>query len=202
MLRNTEDRWGWLSKSFHWIIAFAILVMVPVGYVMGATYALEYENDNFAMVHMWLSRVHQSLGLIILIAVTFRLGWRLHNPSPNLPAGLAAYQRWLARLNHVFLYALLFVLPLSGWASLSAYGEAPTYFLWIDGLPNLVPKRPVDDPFGFSLYSGIHHFCIDAGAVLLSLHVVAALWHEFVKKDSVLRRMWPLTTGRAPREPA
>lgn len=76
---------------------------------------------------------------------------------------------------------------------MSAFGEAPTYFFWIEGLPNLVPKVPLNDPMGFSFYSRIHHICIDVGMYLLGLHIIAALWHEFVKKDSVLRRMWPLT---------
>lgn len=63
-----------------------------------------------------MSRIHQTGGLLVLILVVARLGWRLRQPVPDLPAGLAAYQRWLAKLNHVILYALMFLLPLSGWA--------------------------------------------------------------------------------------
>ena len=48
---------------------------------------------------------------------------------------------------------------------LSAFGGAPTYFLWMDGLPNLVPQLPLNDPMGFALYSRIHHFGINAGAL-------------------------------------
>ena len=192
MLRNSTAGWGWLSKSFHWLIALMILVLVPVGMIMSRTYAFKFDNKQLENVHVWMSITHQSVGLIVLMLVVARLGWRLRNPVPDLPVGLAAYQRILAKLNHVFLYALLFVIPLSGWASLSAFGEAPTYFLWWEGLPDIVPKVPLDDPFGYSFFAQIHRWGLWAGLGLLSLHVIAALWHQFGMKDSVLRRMWPL----------
>ncbi len=192
MIENTQARWGWPAKTFHWIIALMILAIVPIGYVMAATYQFKVESQQMEKLHAVVSRLHQSIGLLILILVIARLGWRLKHTVPDLPVGLAAYQRLLAKANHVALYALLFILPLSGWASLSAFGGAPTYFLWMDGLPNLVPQVPLNDPMGFALYSRIHHFGINAGAALLVLHVVAALWHQFAMKDSVLRRMWPL----------
>lgn len=193
-MNNTAERWGWLSKSFHWIIALMIAVIVPVGFVMSATYQFKVTNEQMETVHVWLSRIHQSAGLIVLMLVVARLGWRLSNPGPNVPATLAAYQRLLAKFNHVVLYALLFALPLSGWAAMSAFGEAPTYFLWFDGLPNLVPKVPLNDGFGYGFYARVHRYGIYTGGVLLSLHIVAALWHQFVVKDSVLRRMWPLAS--------
>jgi cytochrome b561 len=166
---NTAERWGWLAKSFHWIIALIILTVVSVAFVMTATYAPKYDNARLETVHIWMSRIHQSGGLLVFILVFARLGWRLKQPVPDLPAGLAAYQRWLAKLNHFVLYALMFMLPLSGWASMSAFGEAPTYFLWMEGLPSIVPKVPLNDPFGFSFYSSIHHICIDVGMYLLGL---------------------------------
>lgn len=192
MIDNTRERWGWPAKAFHWVIALMILAIVPIGYVMTATYAPNLENARFQSLHALMSRLHQTIGLLILILVVARLGWRLKRTVPDLPAGLAAYQRWLAKINHAALYALLFILPLSGWASLSAFGEAQTYFLWFDGLPSIVPKVPLNDPFGFGLFSRIHHYGINAGAALLALHVIAAIWHQFVAKDTVLRRMWPL----------
>lgn len=192
MLGNTAERWGWLAKAFHWVTALMILVLVPVGMVMSRTYAFKFDNKQLESIHVAMSVIHQSLGLIVLILVVARLGWRLRNPVPGLPAGLAAYQRVLAKLNHAVLYALLFIVPLSGWASLSAFGEAPTYFLWWEGLPEIVPKVPLDHPFGYSFYAGIHIWALWTGLGVLALHVIAALWHEFARKDSVLRRMWPL----------
>lgn len=195
---NTPLRWGWLSKSYHWVIVLLIAVIVPVGFVMTATYQFKLDPANVVgarmeAVHVWLSRIHQTAGLVVLMLVTLRLGWRLSSPGPDIPKHLAAYQRVLAKLNHAFLYALLFAIPLSGWAAMSAYGEAPTYFFWLEGLPNLVPKVPLTDQFGYGFFGAIHRYGIYAGGALLSLHIIAALWHQFAIKDSVLRRMWPLT---------
>jgi cytochrome b561 len=198
-MNNSSERWGWLSKSFHWVVALLIAVIAPVGFVMSATFQLRVDPASAVSVqmdgvHVWLSRIHQTAGLVVLMLVTLRLGWRLSNPGPAVPAALAAYQRALARLNHAFLYALLFLIPLSGWASMSAYGEAPTYFFWLEGLPGIVPKVPLSDPFGYGFFASIHRYGIYAGGALLSLHVVAALWHQYAIKDSVLRRMWPLAS--------
>ncbi len=196
-MHNSSTSWGWLSKSYHWVIALLILVIVPVGFVMTATYQFKIDPANVVgarmeTIHVWLSRIHQTAGLVVLMLVTLRLGWRLSSPGPGVPATLAAYQRVLAKLNHAFLYALLFAIPLSGWAAMSAFGEAPTYFFWLEGLPNLVPKVALTAQYGYSFYAGIHRYGIYTGGALLSLHIIAALWHQFVVKDSVLRRMWPL----------
>jgi cytochrome b561 len=198
-MHNSTVGWGWLSKSYHWLIALLILVIVPVGFVMAATYQFKIDPANVVgarmeAVHVWLSRIHQTAGLVVLMLVTLRLGWRLSSPGPEVPKHLAAYQRVLAKLNHAFLYALLFAIPLSGWAAMSAYGLAPTYFFWLEGLPNLVPTVGLTDPFGYSFYASIHRYGIYTGGALLSLHIIAALWHQFAIKDSVLRRMWPLAT--------
>ncbi len=191
-ISNTNARWGWLAKSFHWIMALMIAVIVGVGFFLSPTYQFKVTSERMEAVHIVLSRIHQTMGLLILILVTLRLAWRLKQPVPEMPTGLAAYQRVLAKLTHFFLYFLMFLLPLSGWAAMSAFGEAPSYFFWIEPLPSIVPKVPLDHPYGYSFFSRIHHTAINAGAVLLTLHAVAALWHQFVKKDSVLRRMWPL----------
>ena len=196
-MNNTSERWGWLSKSYHWVIALLIAVIVPVGFVMAATFQFKADpavrlSMQMDTVHVWLSRIHQTAGLVVLILVVFRLGWRLRNPGPTIPASLAAYQKILARINHAFLYALLFIMPLSGWAAMSSFGLAPTYFFWIEGLPNIVPTVPLNDPMGYTFYATIHRYALYAGGVLLTLHIIAALWHQFVIKDSVLRRMWPL----------
>ncbi|MBL8629802.1 MAG: cytochrome b [Rhodospirillaceae bacterium] len=194
-MHNTSKGWGWLAKLFHWVMALMIAVIVPIGFLLPATYQFKVTDLRMEAVHIVLSRIHQSMGLLILMFVVLRLGWRLKQSIPDAPAGLAAYQKILAKLNHAFLYLLMFLLPLSGWASLSAFGEAPSYFLWIEGLPAIVPKVPLDDTFGYSFFAGIHRYAVYSGAALLTLHAFAALWHQFVKKDSVLRRMWPLATA-------
>lgn len=191
-MHNTSARWGWVAKSFHWVTALLIAVVVSVGYVMTSTYELEVTSQQMRAVNIALSKVHHTAGLLVLLLVVLRLGWRVKQITPDDPAGLAAYQRVLARLNHFLLYFLLFLLPLSGWAALSVFGELPIYFFGLDNVPSILPKLPLGHTFGYSFFGRMHAYSVYVGGVVLVLHIIAALWHHAVKKDAVLRRMWPL----------
>jgi cytochrome b561 len=190
VLRNTEQGWGWLARALHWLVAAMILVQVPLGFRMNAVYAelaATQATDYSSLLQ--LSMLHHTNGFLILILATLRLAWRTANPTPALPPGLAAYQRQLARLTHGFLYLLLFLFPLSGWATLSVYeGEFPIFFFGFDNVPRLLAQADTNAPYMF--YATIHKACWRVGALVLGLHVVAALWHQFIVKDGLLRRMW------------
>lgn len=190
MLRNTTLAWGTISRHLHWLVAAMILVQVPLGFWMNAVYdeLVATRSNDFGRL-LAISRVHHTNGFLILILATFRLAWRSANPTPALPPALATYQRWLARLTHGFLYGLLIAFPLSGWAALSAYeGEFPIFFFGWDAVPRLVPQADGSHaPYEF--YAEIHETCWRIGALVLGLHVFGALWHHFVVRDNVLRRM-------------
>ena len=190
MIRNTASAWGVVSRNFHWLIVLLIAIQVPLGFWMNDVYdeLIATKSQDFSRL-LRISQLHHTNGFLILILTTLRLLWRVSNPTPALPVALATYQRWLARLTHVFLYVLLFTFPLTGWAALSAYeGEFPIYFFGWDDVPRIVPQADGSHaPYEF--YAEIHEACWRIGAVLLGLHVVGALWHHFVVKDNVLRRM-------------
>jgi cytochrome b561 len=191
VLRNTDLAWGRVARGFHWLMAAMILVQVPLGFRMNAVYGelVATKGTDWSQL-LQLSMLHHTNGFLILILATLRLAWRAANPAPGLPPGLAAYQRNLARLTHGFLYALLFLFPLTGWAALSAYeGEFPIFFFGYDSMPRIVPQADGSHaPYEF--YAEIHEACWRVGALVLGLHVVAALWHQFVLKDGLLQRMW------------
>lgn len=190
-LRNSVTRWGLAARMMHWVMALMILVQVPLGFLMVDAYDAWLAGKGDTALVMGLSRAHNTNGFLVLILVLVRLGWRLGNPTPDLPAGLAAYQRFVARATHAVLYALLIVFPLTGWAALSAYdGEFPIFFFGWDNVFRIVPQATGDSPFTSDLFGEIHETCWKIGAAILSLHVSAALWHEYVKRDGVLRRMW------------
>lgn len=190
-INNTNISWGLVARVFHWGILAAIVIQIPLGFWMVEVYeayAETYGDDTWVMR---TSRLHHTLGFLVLMAVGLRLGWRQFNQVPGYPAALTRAQRILARTNHVLLYALLFIYPLSGWASLSAYeGEFPIFFFGLDNMPRLVPQVAADDFFNYEFFAAIHRWCWRIGAVLLGLHAGAALWHQFVMHDGTLRRMW------------
>lgn len=192
MLRNSATAWGAVARNFHWLIVAMMAVQVPLGFYMNEVYKelIATGSNDFTLL-LQVSRVHHTNGFLVLIFATFRLTWRAVNPTPDMPPGLAAYQRILARLTHVFLYALLFAFPLSGWATLSAYeGQFPIFFFGWDAVPRIVPQAIDGSHAPYEYYAAIHKACWRIGAGVLGLHVAGALWHHFVAKDNVLRRMW------------
>lgn len=150
-------------------------------------YTETYADDTLVMQ---TSNAHHTLGLMVLAIAAFRLAWRLANVTPELPSGLLVYQRYLARFTHVALYVMMFVYPLSGWSALSAYeGEFPIFFFGYDSVPRIVPQVTEGEPFDYPFFAEIHRAAWRIGAVILGLHVIGALWHQFVARDGILRRM-------------
>ena len=84
----------------------------------------------------------------------------------------------------------MIVYPLSGWAALSAYEfDFPIFFFGWNSVPGIVPSVQEGALFDYEFFADIHKLCWQFGAGLLGLHVVAALWHGFVRRDGVLERM-------------
>ena len=80
---------------------------------------------------------HKSFGMTILILAVLRLLWRLFNRPPELPAGMTAIEKTLARATHLLFYVLLFAMPLTGWMMSSAKNYSVSWFdqfTW----PNLI----------------------------------------------------------------
>jgi cytochrome b561/polyisoprenoid-binding protein YceI len=177
-VRNTPERWGAVSQLLHWLIVGLIAIQAALG-LTGMM--LPIGMEKLAV----LAR-HKSVGITILALATLRLLWRWVNPTPPLPSNLKPYERWLAHGSHAALYALLFAMPLTGWIMSSARGFTVSWFNLFQ-LPNLVPKSE-------RLYEAMittHATLAVALAVIVALHIGAALKHHFVLKDGTLRRMLP-----------
>lgn len=150
-------------------------------------YKIDFADDTD---FLRASLLHNTLGFLLLFVVVARLSWRGTQITPELPGALLAYQRWLAKLTHVVLYGLLLVYPLTGWAALSAYEfEFPIFFFGWDSVPGIVPSVKEGAAFDYRFFADIHKACWKFGAGLLSLHVVAAIWHQYVRHDGLLKRM-------------
>src|SRR5881396_4383322 len=91
MLRNTADSWGAPAKLFHWLMAALIIAQIALG-VMAASWRVSPAKIE---LFFW----HKSTGMLILALVALRLLWRLANPTPLLPPGMAAWERAAARLR-------------------------------------------------------------------------------------------------------
>jgi cytochrome b561 len=180
MLRNASDSWGAPAKLFHWVMAALILAQIALG-LMAANWRL---SPTKIELFFW----HKSTGMLILALVGLRILWRLANPTPELPADMAGWERAAARLSHLLLYALMIALPVTGWIVNSA-SNVPFRIFWLIPLPAIVaPDKSTAD-----LFERVHGGLFALLALVLVAHIGAALWHHFVKRNTVLVRMLPGT---------
>jgi cytochrome b561 len=180
MLGNTQTGYGLVAIVFHWTIAALFAGQVTLGIYM--TGLADDEPAKFGL-YQW----HKSFGLLILLLALMRLTWRLSNQAPDLPDSMRAWEQRAARLAHVFLYAAIVLVPVTGWALVSSSPLGiPTFAFYLLLVPHLpVPVSDVAE----AAFQRIHTSLALISAVVAILHTGAALRHHFVLKDAVLRRM-------------
>ena len=169
------ERYTRTAVVLHWLIAALLLAECAHGWWMQEIpkQPVGFRADAFNQ--------HKSVGLVLLALALIRLGWRLLHRPPRLPA-LPRWQAFLARSNHVLLYAMMFVLPLSGYLGSVFSGYPIKWF----GLP--LPAWGWNEPAIKELMSTVH---LAASWVLLAstgLHVAGTIKHSLAG-DRVMARM-------------
>lgn len=163
-----------VARALHWSMALMILAMLFVGVGMVASIGLRPT----------LVDLHRPLGIAILLLVIVRLWNRLRHPPPPLPDDLPPAQVLAAKASHWLLYALMFAMPLLGWSMLSAGGYPVTMFQGFD-LPAIAPH----DPVVYALLRAAHGWLALLLFGVVLLHVAAALFHAWVRRDGVFQGM-------------
>lgn len=180
--------YGGIAIALHWLLAVAIVGAFSVGLYMS--------DLAFSPLRLKLFNWHKWAGVTILALSAARLLWRLAHRPPELPAAVLVtmppWQRRAHHATHALLYALFFVVPLSGWAYSSAAG-LPVVWFGVLPLPDWVP---VNKELADAVLKPLHQTFAFALAALVVLHVAATLKHQFVDRDGLLRRMWPRRVER------
>jgi cytochrome b561 len=177
MLKDSKRSWGGVSRAFHWCLGVLIIGMIAYGWWMNHFPA---RPDRF-----FYRSIHADIGYLLLTLLVLRIVWRLLNPTPALPAGTPVWERWLARINQGALYLATFVVAMLGWAHSGA--TARPYASWF-GLFD-VPQFTSTDRAAAHMYEDYHIYGAYILLALIVLHVIAALYHRFIKRDGVLERM-------------
>lgn len=176
MLKNTQTTYGSVAKFLHWLIFILVLGMLVLGFFMG--------DINNKPLQGQVYNIHKLIGLSILAMMLFRAVWALTNPKPALPQNTPWWQHVAERGVHYSIYAALIVMPIAGWVQSAKY---PPYLGKISlGLP----VSP-DNKLLHSIAKNTHYYVAFVIIALVSIHILAALYHEIIKKDNVLRRMLP-----------
>lgn len=166
------------AVALHWLVALLILAALPLGLYMTGL--------KLSPLKLQLYAYHKWLGVTVVWLVVLRLAWRARHAAPPLPMSVPAWQQQAASALHHLLYSLMLLLPLTGWLMSSAKGVQTVYF-GVLPLPDLLAK---DEGLG-ELLAFVHAGLAYTLAALVTVHVGAALKHQFVDHDDVLARMLP-----------
>lgn len=177
MLRNTPSNWGSVARWFHWILGVTIFGLLAYGWWINHIPA---RPDR-----LFHRSIHADIGYVVLALMVVRLFWRSLNPTPELPADTSRWQRTAARISHGALYAATILVAMLGWAHSGAH--TPDYADWF-GLFR-VPQITSPDKAAARAYEDRHIFFAYVLLALIVIHVAAALYHHFGKRDRVLMRM-------------
>jgi cytochrome b561 len=131
-----------------------------------------------------LISLHQPLGIAILLLVIVRLMNRLRHRPPPLPADLPAVQVFAAKASHWLLYSLMFAMPLVGWCMLSAGGYPVTMFNGF-ALPAIAPHNATV----YAVLRSAHTWLALLLFATVLMHLAAALFHAWVRRDEVFTSM-------------
>jgi cytochrome b561 len=178
MTGNTKSSWGSVSRCLHWILGLAIIGMIAYGWWMNHFPA---RADRF-----FYRSIHADIGYLVLLLTVMRLIWRSVHPRPELP-DTPRWQRIAARISHWALYLVTILVATLGWAHSGARPPNQNYasfFGWFS-----VPQFTSPDKVAAGAYEDRHIFFAYVLLALIVLHIAAAVWHHFVKRDRVAMRM-------------
>lgn len=176
--KNTTARYGTLSTGIHWMM---LLLFVAVYGSIELRELFEKGSDPREALKTW----HFMLGMLVFLLVWLRIAARFSGPTPAIRPEPAAWQQQSARLLHLALYALMIAMPISGWLVLSASGKVIPFF----GLE--LPALIEENKELAKQIKKVHEFVGTTGYYLIGLHVIAALYHHYIKRDDTLTRMLP-----------
>jgi cytochrome b561 len=170
----TADYSG-VAKALHWSIAGLVVLQVILAKLA--------EESASELQELALLVNHRSVGITVLALAIVRLAWRLYRPAPA-PLPMPAWQKTTSQVAHWGLYALLFLVPLSGWLMSSADAVQIEWFRLFP-IPNLVGA---DNALKES-FEEIHETLAKVLVVIALLHVAAGLKHGLVDRNGALGRI-------------
>jgi cytochrome b561 len=172
------NRYTATAIFLHWLV----FIMIACGFAL-AVYMVDLPLSPQKLKYFsW----HKWIGVTVFMLALIRVAWRQTHPALALPARMPEWQRRAAAASHVLLYALILVIPVTGWLYSSAAG-VPTVYLGMLQLPDLLAK---DKALAQQLK--LVHVTLNYSMLgLVIIHAAAALKHHFHDRDDVLARMLP-----------
>ncbi len=172
---SEKTKYDGVAKTLHWIVALLMIVMLSAGWTLG-----DLPQDEKVQTLV----IHSSLGLSVFILMFIRLYWRRKNPPPALPDHMPGWQATASKLSHGALYFFTILQPL--------FGLGQSMYADFDVRPyGAFSVNMGADESLHEIFHELHEINAQILIALVLLHLGAALYHHFVQKDTVLKRMLP-----------
>lgn len=177
MLCSTSHCYGGIAKSFHWMVAVGVVVMYALGlYMTGLDYQHPWYQSSNAL--------HKSLGVLLFGVILLRLAWWVYDTRPVPLDTHSAFSRTLAKVARFGLYALMLLVPLSGYLIATADGRGVDVFGWFH-VPTLIHGLSEQEDVAGEVHELLAHLLI----ILAGFHALVAIKNQVFDHDDTLRRM-------------
>ena len=171
---STPARYHSVHVVLHWLMALLVIMMLGVGkFVMPGV-----SPDDPQKVFMLQFHAYTGMLLGILLVVRLILRFTVKHPAPA-DAG-NAFLNLIGKATHFLLYLFIAGMALSG-LGLFQMAQLSAVF-----------SREIPYPSDFFQYLPRmgHGLTSSLLLALVALHFGAAMYHQFIRKDNLLARMW------------
>ena len=172
-----------IQKIIHWLMSILIMLDLVIAQKFGGDMELWDRLE---------SRVdHATAGMIVAFLFILRIILRYRYGAPSLPSTMPVWQTYMAKAGHYGLYFLMGLLIISGITTANFTTDPIIVF----GLINL--SSEVNNIEMFNLIRGVHEFATNAIIALISIHILAAIYHHFIAKDDTTKNMLKFWTRKS-----
>jgi len=175
-LKNTSVDYGSLAKALHWLVAIGLFALI----YLGLEQAGMERGDEKSRIRF----IHSSIATITLILMTIRVIWRFMSESPAYPDDMPGWQRMSSSVVHWGLYIAVFAQLFGGAMMSGTAGRGLPVFGFFS-----IPVPVAEDRDAHEWWEEFHEVVWIPIAVLVTVHILAALYNHFIVKNDVLRRM-------------
>lgn len=177
MSATSVTRYHAVARTLHWAVAGLVPPQLALGFAAERVTSRELSDALLA--------AHFQLGMLILGLMVVRVLWRLARGAPA-SVHASGWPAYIERGVHGALYVLLLAIPASGYVIWIWMGAARE-LLGLIQVPSLFAP-PLDDESGRAIAWYVHVYGAWLLAALAAGHVAAALHHQFVVRDDLIRR--------------
>ncbi|MFO7646825.1 cytochrome b [Halomonas campaniensis] len=167
---DSAQRYGAVARALHWSMATLLILMLGT----------EWLAELVGMGEREAMTLHKSVGLLLLGLLVIRLLWRRVNRG-RLAAH--AHWKWAARLGHWALYAAMLLIPASGLLAALGSGHGVEFF----GTALIASGAEIE--WLEEAAEETHEVLANLLWLLIGVHVLASLAHQFWLHDNTLKRM-------------